>query len=62
LQAYRHLLLAEQNNRIPASDSEGGESASFNGLEGVLHLVESSLGGEDGNEVLVALVGFAHDI
>ena len=50
-----NFLLAEEDNGIPASDGNGGESAGFDCLEGVLDLVESTLVAEDGDVVLAAL-------
>lgn len=59
---YWHFFFAEEDDRVPTPDADGSESAGLDSFEGVLHLVESSLGGEDGDEVLVALVGFTHAI
>jgi hypothetical protein len=49
------FLLAEEDDRVFASDGDGGESACFDSLEGVLNLIEASLIAEDGDVVLAAL-------
>ena len=59
---YLNFFLAEEDDRISASDSNSSESASLDCFEGVLDLIESSLIAEDGDVVLAALSWFTHNL
>lgn len=57
---YGNFLLAKEDYGVPTADADGSESAGLDCLEGILNLIQSSLRGEDSNEVLMTLIGFAH--
>ena len=49
-----HLLLDTEDNAVVAGDSDTGETGGFCGFEGVLYLVETAFGGEDGDVPVIA--------
>lgn len=57
---YWNFFLAEQDDWVPSSDSYSSESTGFYCFERVLNLIESALWREDGDEIFMALIGFAH--
>jgi len=59
---YLNLFFTEEYDCVPPANGEGGDSASFNSLEGIFYLVKSALIAENGDVVFGSLPGFAHDI
>lgn len=52
-----HLALSNDYGRIGTAESNAGKTRGGGGsLEGVFHLIESALGGEDGDVVIVVAI------
>ena len=55
MERYLYFLLAEEYDGVSGADGDGGGSAGFYSLEGVLYLVEAALVAENGDVVFGSL-------